>query len=155
MASGFGRIRLSSQLPGTFGSRCDLPQGGPVVSTTAVPDRFTMLPDEHALAATVVALEEHGFSVEVVGDLGAARQAVLARIPEGSSVMTNTSVTLPETGIADAINDGGGRWESARNKMFALDFATQAQQMKGIGGQPDYALGRVHEGTHDGTLVIA
>ena len=54
------------------------------MSTTAVPDRFTTLPDERALQATVVALEEHGFSVEVVGDLYAARQAVLARIPEGS-----------------------------------------------------------------------
>ncbi|HEY1625857.1 MAG TPA: hypothetical protein VGG16_18865 [Streptosporangiaceae bacterium] len=53
------------------------------MSTTATPDRFTSLPDEHALAETVVALEEHGFSVEVVDDLGAARQAVLARIPEG------------------------------------------------------------------------
>ena len=73
------------------------------MSTTAVPDRFTTLPDEHALQATVVALEEHGFSVEVVSDLDAARQAVLARIPEGSSVMTNTSVTLDQTGIADAI----------------------------------------------------
>ena len=93
------------------------------MSTTDVPGRFTtMLPDETALQATVVALEEHGFSVELVGDLDAARQAVLARIPEGSSVMTNTSVTLTETGIADAINDGDGRWESARNKMFALDF---------------------------------
>jgi hypothetical protein len=86
----------------------------------------------------VVALEEHGFSVEVVGDLDAARQAVLARIPEGVSVMTNASVTLAETGITDAINDAGGRWESARNKMFALDFASQAQEMKAIGGQPDY-----------------
>jgi hypothetical protein len=68
---------------------------------------------------------EHGFSVEVVSDLDAARQAVLARIPEGASVMTHTSVTIAETRIADAINDGGGRWESARNKMFALDFATR------------------------------
>ena len=125
------------------------------MSTTAIPDRFTTLPDQDALQATVVALEEHGFSVEVVGDLDAARLAVLARIPEGSSVMTNTSVTLAETGIADAINDVGGRWESARNKMFALDFATQAQQMKAIGGQPDYALGSVHAVTADGTLVIA
>ena len=125
------------------------------MSTTAIPDRFTTLPDEPALQTTVVALEEHGFSVEVVGDLDAARQAVLARIPEGSSVMTNASVTLTETGIADAINDGAGRWESARNKMFALDFATQAQQMKAIGGQPDYALGSVHAITRDGTLVIA
>ncbi|MFY9667904.1 MAG: LUD domain-containing protein [Trebonia sp.] len=125
------------------------------MSTTATPDRFTSLPDEHVLAATVVALEEHGFSVEVVDDLDAARAAVLARVPDGSSVMTNTSVTLAETGIADAINDGGGRWESARNKMFALDFATQAQEMKAIGGQPDYALGSVHAVTRDGTLVIA
>ena len=73
------------------------------MSTTAAPDRFTTLPDEDTLQATVVALEEHGFSVEVVGDLGAARQAVLARIPEGSSVMTNASVTLAETGLVDAI----------------------------------------------------
>jgi hypothetical protein len=121
----------------------------------ATPDRFTSLPDEHALAATVVALEEHGFSVEVVDDLDAARAAVLARIPSGSSVMTNTSVTLAETGIADAINDDGSRWESARNAMFALDFATQAQEMKAIGGQPDYALGSVHAVTADGTPVIA
>jgi L-lactate utilization protein LutC len=115
------------------------------MSTIATPDRFTTLPDEQTLASAVTALEEHGFSVEVVDDLDAARQAVLARILDGSSVMTNTSVTLQETGIADAINDGG-RYDSARNRMFALDFATQAQDMKAIG---------VHAVTHDGTLVIA
>ena len=64
------------------------------MSITVVPGRYTTLPDEHALRASVVALEEHGFSVEVLDNLDAARQAVLARIPEGSSVMTNTSVTL-------------------------------------------------------------
>jgi acyl-CoA hydrolase len=117
-------------------------------------DRFTTVPDDQTLAAAVTALEEHGFSVEVAGTLDAARAAVLARIPAGSTVMTNTSVTLQETGIADAINDGGP-YESARNKMFALDFATQGQEMKAIGGQPDYALGSVHAVTHDGILVIA
>jgi acyl-CoA hydrolase len=124
------------------------------MSTTTAPDRFTTLPSEQTLAATVTALEEHGFSVQVVDDLDTARQAVLARIPHGASVMTNTSVTLAETGIADSINDGGP-YDSARNKMFALDFATQAQEMKAIGGQPDYALGSVHAITRDGTLVIA
>ena len=124
------------------------------MTTIQLSDRFTTLPDDQTIAATVVALEEHGFSVEVVDDLDAARKAVLARIPKGSSVMTNTSVTLQETGIADAIN-GGELYESARNMMFALDFATQAQEMKVIGGQPDYALGSVHAVTRDGTLVIA
>ena len=124
------------------------------MSTIATPDRFTTLPDEPTIVSAVTALEEHGFSTEVVDDLDAARQAVLARIPHGSSVMTNTSVTLQDTGIADAINDGGP-YDSARNKMFALDFATQAQEMKAIGGQPDYALGSVHAVTRAGTLVIA
>ena len=44
------------------------------MSTIATPDRFTTLPDEPMIAATVTALEEHGFSVEVVDDLDAARQ---------------------------------------------------------------------------------
>jgi hypothetical protein len=124
------------------------------MSTTHAPDRFTTLPDDQTLAATVVSLEEHGFSVEVVDDLDAARKAVLARIPKGSSVMTNTSVTLQEAGIADAINNGGP-YDSERNKLMALDFATQLQEMKAIGGQPDYSLGSVHAVTRDGTLVIA
>jgi LUD domain len=117
-------------------------------------ERFTALPDEATLADTIVALEEHGFSVEVVDDLDAARKAVLARIPEGSSVMTNTSVTLRETGIADAI-DHSGPYNSARAKLSMLDQATQFQEMKAIAGQPDFALGSVHAVTRDGTLVIA
>jgi acyl-CoA hydrolase len=124
------------------------------MSTTHAPDRFIALPDEQTLEDTVVALEEHGFSAEVVDDLDSARDTVLARIPEGSSVMTNTSVTLQETGIAAAIDDGG-LYDSARNKMLALDFGTQLQEMKAIAGQPDYALGSVHAITRDGTLVIA
>ena len=124
------------------------------MSTTQTTSRFATLPDEQTLAATVTALEEHAFSVEVVDDLEAARHAVLTRIPHGSSVMTNTSVTLQQTGIADAVNDGGP-YDSARVKMAELDFATQLQEMKAIGGQPDYALGSVHAITAGGTLVIA
>jgi acyl-CoA hydrolase len=124
------------------------------MSTDEASKRFTALPDDATLTATIVALEEHGFSVDVVDDLDAARRAVLARIPEGSTVMTNTSVTLEETGIAAAINDGGP-YESARTRMMALDYATQLQEMKAIGGQPDFALGSVHAVTRDGRLLIA
>jgi LUD domain len=124
------------------------------MTATDASERFTALPDDGKLAETAVALEEHGFSVDIVDDLEAARDAVLARIPEGSSVMTNTSVTLAETGIANAIDDGRA-YKSARNKMLALDHATQYQEMKAIAGQPDYALGSVHAVTRDGALMIA
>jgi hypothetical protein len=125
-----------------------------MTTTTHAPDRFTTLPDDETLAATVVALEEHGFSIDVVDGLEAARDAVLARIPKGSSVMTNPSVTLKETGIADAI-DNGGPYDSVRNKLNELDYATQMAEMKAIAGTPDYTLGSVHAITADGTLVIA
>ena len=124
------------------------------MSTANTSPRFTSLPDDQTLAATVVALEEHGFGIDVVDTLDAAREAVLARIPKGASVMTNTSITLLETGIADAINNGG-EYESARNKLNELDFATQLAEMKAIGGQADYSLGSVHAVTHDGALFIA
>ena len=124
------------------------------MATTAAGARFTALPDDETLAATTVALEEHGFSVEVVDDLDAARRAVLDRIPKGASVMTNTSVTLEETGIAEAINSGR-TYESARNQLLALDYATQRREMRSVGGQPDFALGSVHAVTADGTLFVA
>ena len=121
----------------------------PIEST----DRFTVLPDDETLATTVAALEGRGFGTEVVDDLDAAREAVLARIPAGSSVATNSSVTLEESGIAAAIN-GGGPYDSAR-KVLALDRATQMREIKAIMIQPDFSLGSVHAVTRDGTLVIA
>jgi hypothetical protein len=122
--------------------------------TIQTSDRFTALPDERALAETVMALEGRGFSVEVVDDLGAARERVLARIPEGSSVMTYPSVTLQETGIAQAINDGGD-YDPAGPKVLALDRATQMREIKALMLLSDFALGSVHAITRDGTLVMA
>jgi hypothetical protein len=93
------------------------------------PNRFTTLPDDETLVDTVGALEARGFSAEIVDDLDAAREAVFARIPHGSSVITNPSVTLEETRIADAINDGGA-YESARDKISTLDRATNCARSK-------------------------
>jgi LUD domain len=117
-------------------------------------DRFTALPDDETLAQTVAGLEANGFGVEVVNDLDAARRAVLSRIPEGASVMTNPSVTLEETGIAEAI-DNGGRFDSVRNQALGLDRETQLREIKAAMCLPDVALGSAQAITRDGTLVIA
>lgn len=124
------------------------------MSTMKAPDRFTALPDDEVLAQTVAALRERGFGVEVVDDLDAARETVLAHIPDGASVITNPSVTLADTGIAAAINDSGA-YESGRARFAALDRVTQLPQIKTLLIQPDFALGSVHAVTRDGTLVIA
>jgi hypothetical protein len=123
-------------------------------TTIQTSERFTALPDEPTLAETLAALEERGFSAELVDGLDAARERVLGRIPAGSSVMINTSVTLEATGIAQAV-DGGERYDSARTKVLALDRTTQLQEMKAIAGQPAFSLGSVHAITRDGRLVVA
>ena len=123
-------------------------------TTIQTPDRFTALPDDETITETVLALEERGFSAEVVDDLDVARERVLARIPGGSSVMINTSVTLQATGIAQAV-DGGESYDSVRTKVLALDPVTQRQEMKAIAGQPAFSIGSVHAITRDGRLVIA
>jgi hypothetical protein len=50
--------------------------------------------------------------------------------------MTFLSVTLEETGIAQAI-DNGGPYDSARDKGAALDRATQMREIKA--GQAEFA----------------
>ena len=117
-------------------------------------NRFAELAEDVTLMDTVLGLEARAFSVDVVDDLDAARRTVLTRIPEGSSVMTYPSVTLEETGIAQAI-DEDGPYDSARTKILALDRATQIREIKAVMLQPDFALGSVHAITRDGTLVIA
>jgi hypothetical protein len=49
--------------------------------------------------------------------------------------MTNTSVTLEESGIAEAVNNSGN-YDSARNRLNALDFATQAQEIRRLSAKP-------------------
>jgi hypothetical protein len=95
------------------------------------------LPDDSVIAATALALQDHGIGVEIVDDLEAARDTVLARIPRGASVLANASVTLQKAGIAEVVANGG-RYESARST-----------------GRPEFALGSVQAITRDGTLVIA
>ncbi len=97
--------------------------------------QFDVLPDERMVAATVAALESHGFTVEVVDDLASARRAVLARIPHGARVWRNTSVTVEEAGISAEIDAADGRYESVRLRMSAQDFASR--QMKEIAAAPD------------------
>ena len=125
------------------------------MSTSAEPsDRFTALPDDITVTDTVTALEDRGFHVEVVDHLDAARDTVLAKIPDGASVMTFPSVTLEAAGIQQLI-DESGRYDSARTKGYAMDRASQMREIKALMIQPAFALGSVQAITRDGTVVLA
>lgn len=56
--------------------------------------KFTSLPDNAVVERAVKGLKKKNVSVQVVGDRKAALQALVALIPEGTSVMKAGSTTL-------------------------------------------------------------
>lgn len=100
---------------------------------------------------TVKALIENGMEAIVAKDAENAKNIVLGMIPKDASVMTMTSVTLEETGIAKEINESGN-FNSARKK---LESTTDEKEKKIIANIPDFVVGSVHAITEDGKVIIA
>jgi hypothetical protein len=91
----------------------------------------------------------------VIVDTGAdARDAVLARIPEGAEVHSGKSQTIEELGLFVDLMESG-RYDAVRPKLQAMDRATNAREMRKLGATPDYEVGSVAAITEDGALVAA
>lgn len=122
--------------------------------TQQLKEKFATVVEEEVIQQTVEALENNGFSVEVVDTLEEAKEAVLERIPKGSEVFTNTSVTTREAGITDAIN-GSGDYKSVRAEISKLDMMADGRRITKLSATPDYMVGSVHALTQDGHALIA
>ncbi len=77
---------------------------------------------------------------------------VLEMIPEGSEVMTMTSVTNESIGLEKELNESG-RYKPVRDRFAAGDMTPSDKRKLGAG--PDFATGSVHALTESGQLVIA
>jgi hypothetical protein len=83
-----------------------------------------------------------------------AKKEALSRIPERAEVMTMTSVTLDETGIAQEINESE-TYDAVKPKLYSMDRGTQGREMQKLGAAPEYSIGSVHAVTEDGKVLIA
>lgn len=115
--------------------------------------QFNVKADVSIVNKTITALKNNGIDAILVSREN-AKQTVLDMITKGSDVMTMTSVTLDELGISEFVNTSA-EYVGLKPKLYSLDKATQAKEMKIIGAVHDYALGSVHAVTEDGQLVIA
>jgi L-lactate utilization protein LutB len=106
------------------------------------------------VAQTKENLESRGFVVHLATNKDEAKKLALSLIPEGSEVMTMSSVSLAETGIDETLNNSG-KYNAVRDKLYTLDNETQAKEMKILGAVNDYVIGSVHAVTIDGEVVIA
>ncbi len=115
---------------------------------------FGQLASDEAVATAKQALEANGFSVTVVNTEDEAKTTALSLIPEGSEVMTMTSITLDELGLAEIINDSG-KYDSVRTKLNSMNRETQSREMQQLGASPDFTIGSVHAVTQDGHVLVA
>jgi hypothetical protein len=106
------------------------------------------------LERAAAALTAHGFTVEILDDVAAARTRVQDLIPEGASVFTSASETLRLSGIDADINTSG-RYQAIRPRVLAMDRATRADDIRRLLASPDVVVGSVAAVTETGSLVIA
>ncbi|MGW3284008.1 LUD domain-containing protein [Streptomyces sp. NPDC001002] len=115
---------------------------------------FTDPAPDRRLERAAAALIAHGFAVEVLDDVAAARSRVKELIPEGARVFTGASESLRLSGIDEDIN-AGGRYEAIRPRVLAMDRATEADDIRRLIASPDVIVGSVAAVTETGSLVVA
>ncbi|MFL5533810.1 MAG: LUD domain-containing protein, partial [Gemmatimonadales bacterium] len=103
---------------------------------------------------TAAALEANGITVLRAPDSAAAKRIVLDLIPAGSQVHQGASQSLEAVGITDEI-ERSGRYQPLRPRVFSMDRATRADEIRHLSASPEIMLGSVHAVTETGSLVAA
>lgn len=116
--------------------------------------RFAILADEGRLERVVASLEANGMTVLRASDAADAKRLVLGLIPEGAEVHNGASQTLDVTGITAAVEQSG-RYEPLRPRIWSMDRATQADEIRRLSAAPEVMLGSVHAVTETGSLLAA
>ncbi|MCW3820522.1 lactate utilization protein [Micromonospora sp. DR5-3] len=123
--------------------------------TTPIPaPLFTDPASEQRLERAAAALTEHGFVVEILDDVAAARTRIEELIPEGAVVFTGASETLRLSGIEEDINTSG-RYDSVKSRAHTMDRATQRNEIWQALSVPDVIVGSVAAVTETGSLVAS
>jgi LUD domain len=122
------------------------------IQTPATP--FAEPAPAQRLERAATALAAHGFAVEILDDVAAARVRIKDLIPEGASVFTSASETLRLSGIDEDINTGG-RYQAIKPRVLAMDRVAGRDDIRRLLASPDYVVGSVAAVTETGSLVAA
>lgn len=121
-------------------------------NSKSTPD-YSALAQRHIIEQTIKKLQEHNISAQLVETKEQAKETVLALIPKQAEVMTMTSVSLEQAGIARAINESGD-YHSVKNQLMTMKRETHGGQMQKLGAAPEWAVGSVHAVTVNGQVLV-
>jgi acyl-CoA hydrolase len=117
-------------------------------------DTVAIAATDAQLQALAARLRERNYDVAPVDDGVAAREAVLAMIPQGSQVHWGKSKTLEDIGVIEALLTSGA-YDVVRSRLSQMDRQSQAREMRQLAAAPDYMMGSVQALTEAGQLVVA
>jgi L-lactate utilization protein LutC len=117
-------------------------------------ERYTTAASEQTLQSLAKALSERNMTPLIVDTPADARRAVLEIVPDGAEVNSGKSKTLEDAGIFGEFQDSG-RYDFLRTRMFAMDRATQAREIRKLISAPDYMVNSAQAITEDGVIVVA
>jgi L-lactate utilization protein LutB len=115
---------------------------------------FNAIPDNSVIERTIKALIENGITTYFAPSAEKAKDMVFEIIKPESQIMTMTSVTLEQTGIASEINKSGN-YNSSREKLNKLDMNKDLKEMLDLGATSDCTIGSCHAITEKGQIMIA
>ncbi|MDO8621505.1 MAG: LUD domain-containing protein [Candidatus Levybacteria bacterium] len=125
-----------------------------VIQKLPVNRKFGQLASDESIRKTAKALGVNNVKTIIAKNGKEAKEKVLELIPQGSEVMTMSSVTLDTIGLNKDINESG-KYTSVRNKLYSMDRNTKSREMAKIGAAPDWTVASVHAVTEKGQLMIA
>lgn len=116
--------------------------------------QYDQLAGKESVDKAIEALKTNGIEAKFVQTGEEAKKEVFSLIPEGAEVMTMASVTIDTLGISKEIQESG-KYNSVKNRLNAMNRATQSLEMSKIGSAPEWSVGSVHAVTEDGHVLIA
>jgi L-lactate utilization protein LutC len=99
-------------------------------------------------------LNEHCIETTIAANGEEAKKMVLSMIPEGSEVLTMTSITLDTVGLAKELNESG-KFNSIRSTFAKMNPQMHGRDMRKLGAGPDFTVGSAHAVTETGTVLVA
>ena len=109
---------------------------------------------DDVVETTAAALRARGFEVRIANDRDEARDLVLGLVPAGSEVNQASSRTVDELGIGEAFVERD-EYIALKPRLWSMDRATQAKEIRQLGSTPDVMVGSAHAVTADGQIVTA
>jgi L-lactate utilization protein LutC len=100
------------------------------------------------------ALKSRNIRSYIAKDKSDAIAKITQLIPEGSQVMTMTSITLETLDLNKLFNESG-KYESVKVELSNKDSKRDAAAKRALGAAPQYAIGSLHALTKDGEIIVA